>query len=85
MTVKVPDVPGPAECLCWKQAPNMTRCDRRKGHEGPHSWEWEARLDEVTRERDGYKADRDATVTSSLRQLAQLQARLAPSEKGAEQ
>jgi hypothetical protein len=37
--MKVPDVESPKEFLCYKQAPNMTRCDRKKGHEGLHSWE----------------------------------------------
>ena len=39
MKVKVPDIPGPTYPLCWKAARNMTRCDRRKDHLGPHSWE----------------------------------------------
>lgn len=39
MVVRVPDLEGPVVALCWAQAPNMERCDRRKGHLGPHSWE----------------------------------------------
>jgi hypothetical protein len=37
--IKVPDIPGPIKRLCWKQSREMWRCDRRKGHKGPHSWE----------------------------------------------
>lgn len=41
--VAVPDVPGPVVRLCWKQkltSPHaLTRCDRRFGHGGRHSWE----------------------------------------------
>lgn len=37
--IKVPDLPGPVVQLCWHQAPDRTRCDRMKGHLGPHSWE----------------------------------------------
>jgi hypothetical protein len=40
--VKVPDVPGPKVQLCWKQKLTppgaMTRCDRKAGHKGKHSW-----------------------------------------------
>lgn len=38
-TIRVPDIEGPTAQLCWTQAPDMTRCDRKKGHAGPHSWE----------------------------------------------
>lgn len=45
--IAVPDIEGPTAQLCWKQCnPTeppfknaMARCDRRKGHKGPHSWE----------------------------------------------
>lgn len=41
--IKVPDVLQPTAVLCWTQkldAPHaMTRCDRKAGHGGPHSWE----------------------------------------------
>jgi hypothetical protein len=37
--IKVPDIEGPVEQLCWKQAPDMRRCDRRKGHGGLHVWQ----------------------------------------------
>lgn len=37
--IKVPDIPGPKAQLCWKQSRLMARCDRRKGHQGPHTWE----------------------------------------------
>ncbi len=39
--VDVPDIEHPV--FCWKQKLDpphaMTRCDRKKGHTGPHSWE----------------------------------------------
>ena len=42
-TINVPDIDGPTAQLCWTQKLDppgaMTRCDRRKGHYGPHSWE----------------------------------------------
>ena len=38
--VKVPNTPAPKVELCWKQAPTMERCDRRKGHSGKHTWEY---------------------------------------------
>jgi hypothetical protein len=45
-TIEVPDIPGPRVQLCWKQKAtpphSMIRCDRRRGHKGPHSWEYEA-------------------------------------------
>lgn len=34
----VPDIVGPTERLCWRQAPTMERCDRRYGHSGLHTW-----------------------------------------------
>lgn len=37
--INVPDIEGPIAQLCWKQAPDMVRCDRKKGHAGPHSWQ----------------------------------------------
>ncbi len=41
--IKVPDVAGPKKPLCWKQKLDppdaMRRCDRVKGHDGPHTWE----------------------------------------------
>ena len=37
--IHVPDIEGPTVQLCWKQAQNMVRCDRKKGHNGLHSWE----------------------------------------------
>lgn len=43
--IKVPDIEGPVMQLCWKQAANMTRCDRRQGHLGPHSWECQSRAE----------------------------------------
>ncbi len=43
--IKVPDIEGPVTQLCWKQAANMTRCDRRQGHLGPHSWECQSRAE----------------------------------------
>ena len=53
--IKVPDIVGPTEQLCWKQSRLLTRCDRRKGHQGPHSWDhpapsadgWQPTLDEM--------------------------------------
>lgn len=46
--ITVPDIPGPTAQLCWKQTwegPNaMARCDRRLGHTGRHSWEFEQAL-----------------------------------------
>jgi hypothetical protein len=38
--VEVPDVEAPLARLCYKQAENMTRCDRKKGHNGLHTWEY---------------------------------------------
>lgn len=38
--ITVPDIDGPTEQLCWKQSPLMIRCDRRKDHQGLHSWEY---------------------------------------------
>lgn len=42
-TIQVPDIEGPMAQLCWKQnlepPHTMVRCDRKKGHAGPHSWE----------------------------------------------
>jgi len=39
--IPVPDIPGPTAQLCWKQeALTFIRCDRRRGHHGPHSWEF---------------------------------------------
>lgn len=39
--ISVPDIEHPV--FCWKQCltpPHaMVRCDRKKGHSGPHSWE----------------------------------------------
>lgn len=35
----VPHIDGPVARLCWQAAPTMERCDRRKGHGGPHTWE----------------------------------------------
>lgn len=29
----------PKATLCWKQSPGMVRCDRRRAHLGPHSWQ----------------------------------------------
>lgn len=50
--VKVPDVEGPKVNLCWEQKLTppliMARCDRRKGHNGPHTWELLERLNDVT-------------------------------------
>lgn len=38
--VAVPDAAKPPKAtLCWKQSPAMVRCDRRRQHLGPHSWE----------------------------------------------
>ena len=41
--IDVPDVPQPTAVLCWQQKLTppgaMTRCDRKAGHKGPHSWE----------------------------------------------
>jgi hypothetical protein len=37
--VVVPDIPGPWRQLCWKQSQAMVRCDRKQGHQGPHTWE----------------------------------------------
>ena len=41
--INVPDLDGPTAQLCWTQKLDppgaMTRCDRRKGHYGPHSWD----------------------------------------------
>lgn len=38
--VAVPDAAKPPKAiLCWKQSPVMVRCDRRRQHLGPHSWE----------------------------------------------
>lgn len=42
--VDVPDIDGPTEQLCWKQSPQMGRCDRRKGHAGMHTWELAAAI-----------------------------------------
>ncbi len=40
--VYVPDVEGPTAPLCWKQKPDaFVRCDRRLGHSGRHTWEYE--------------------------------------------
>lgn len=47
MIIKAPDVPGPTAQLCWKQAPTMGRCDRRKGHGGPCAWEAVEQLREL--------------------------------------
>lgn len=42
--IKAPDIPGPTVQLCWKQAPTMGRCDRRKKHGGPCAWESVAQI-----------------------------------------
>lgn len=37
--IKAPASPtAPLARLCWKQSPNMVRCDRKQGHKGDHSW-----------------------------------------------
>jgi len=41
--ITVPDVKPPRMELCWKQKLDpphaFVRCDRKTGHQGPHSWE----------------------------------------------
>lgn len=46
--IGVPDIPGPTRALCYAQKLDrlgvpgeitvMARCDRAKGHPGPHLW-----------------------------------------------
>ena len=48
--IDVPDIQGPIKRLCWKQAPSMERCDRVKGHQGPHTWVWAATVDQLQRQ-----------------------------------
>jgi len=45
-TVRVPAIVRRA-VLCGAQAPNMVRCDRKRGHGGRHTWEVWARLREL--------------------------------------
>jgi len=41
--IPVPDIPGPRRPLCWRQDPaRLIRCDRARGHQGLHTWEWAA-------------------------------------------
>lgn len=42
--VPVPDILGPKVQLCWQQGPLMHRCDRKRGHDGPHTWEMAAEV-----------------------------------------
>jgi hypothetical protein len=37
--VLIDDVPHPTKELCYKQAPDMRRCDRATGHKWLHTWE----------------------------------------------
>ena len=50
--IPVPDIPGPEATLCWKQKTDpphmMTRCDRRKGHGGKHTWELVVEIERLT-------------------------------------
>ena len=46
--IKIPHIPKPLARLCFEQPPldsdkynPMTHCDRKDGHKGKHSWEWE--------------------------------------------
>lgn len=45
--IDVPDVVVPVAPLCYKQAENMTRCDRKQGHGGMHTWEYMAMIHDL--------------------------------------
>lgn len=38
--IRVPDsAVAPIVALCWKESPDLERCDRRVHHPGRHTWE----------------------------------------------
>lgn len=67
--VRVPDIPGPVRPLCWRQAPHaMVRCNREQhGTDVPHTWELEAKIQQLILEADLVRARTfAATVDSTL-------------------
>jgi hypothetical protein len=68
--VNVADIEGPTVQLCYSQSTLLTRCDRKKGHGGPHTWQLHQAFVAVMNALDVHMPPAGANLLAELRQIA---------------